>query len=330
MLFSVGCSAVPDYLVIGHLNPRDDLREYQILKASVEELNASPANRPAGRKVQIRHADVGNSLTELQAQSVRLASVNRSLVLIGGHRSEEASVIGQAAQADSILAFSGAGHPGAIPNPYLFCLGVSPARQAKALADFAESHGKRLLLVTSKKTPEAYPAAIRTATKNRSKLILQETVLTEDAASQTGLATLLTQTDLLVLCLPPSDRNLLKEDLLKPESLTIFLAGEEIDALPLKLSNRQLMLRSYLNEPIRPMSLPAAQMQDAFMVAHQLLGRVGSLDPTKLRAELLNPEPTLQSLTGKVRFLEDGTCERRQWLVEWKNGKWESVRVSDQ
>lgn len=344
LLAVIGCSPMPDLLRVGHLDPSPDESEYRSLKLSLDTLDQDEANWPLNKRVAVVHAPTGKSLEELHAQAVRVAAVNRPLILLGGIRIAEAANIGDAAQADSILAFSGAGCSGTKPNPYLFCLGISPARQAKSLVQFAAEKGSQLLLVTSKHSPEPIEQAIRKEVKTNSKLTLQETVLTDDPASKTALESMLSQTRVLVLCLNAEERSkLVSEALLSKlhEKAVVIFAGEEIDNLTGSGMKNCFTLASYPNtgeeekKPFvvaytkayqTPPDLRASMMHDAFEVAIQLFKRAESVQIKKTAEALLKKDARFDTLTGPIQFHPDGTCSRPHWLVEWKDGGWKSIK----
>lgn len=345
VLFAVvGCSPTPDILLVGHLNPSLDSSEERALRLSVDILNNDEANRPLARRVHIAHAETGKSLEELHAQAVRVATVNRALVLIGGMRADEASNIGDAAQADSILAFTGAGHLGPKPNPYLFCLGISPARQAKSLVGFAKEKGKRLLLVTSKQSPEPIAQAIRAEVKSAADLELREVVIPGDPGWQLALDPALGQTDVVFLCLNALERTRAVSDSLLgkiPASGAVILAGEEVDNLtPPGLKNcftlasypdreelaKNPFAAAYFKEHHSFPDPRALTMHDAFEVTVQLFKRAESVQTKKTKEELLKKDARFDTLTGPIQFLPDGTCSRVHWLVEWKDSGWKHVK----
>jgi branched-chain amino acid transport system substrate-binding protein len=133
---------------------------------AVSEIKASE-ERVASREVAVLHPDSQGTPDVLQAETVRLITVNKVAALLGGTRAAEAGRLGPIAQQYSVPTLTFSGSPGTSTNSFVFCLGVSPADQGRALARFARQDLKadRIAVLTdSRQAPNADVAEAFTKT----------------------------------------------------------------------------------------------------------------------------------------------------------------------
>jgi branched-chain amino acid transport system substrate-binding protein len=109
----------------------------------------------AGREVAVLHPDSQGNPDVLQAEAVRLITVNKVAALLAGTRAVEAGRLGPIAQQYSVPTLTFSGSAGTSPNSFLFCLGISPTEQGKALARFARQDLKadRIAVLTDSREP---------------------------------------------------------------------------------------------------------------------------------------------------------------------------------
>ena len=295
----------PDILLVGHLQSERRFVGGAGARLSVDSLNRDEANRPLARRVHVDHAETGKNLEELHAQAVRVATVNRRSSSSAGFAPTRRVTSATRCRPTRSSPSPGAGHPGPKPNPYLFCLGLSPAGQAKSLVSFAKEKGKRLLLVTSKQSPEAIAQAIRNEVKSTADLELREVVIPGDPGWQLALEPTLGQTDVVFLCLDAAERTKAVSDSLLskiPASGVAILAGDEIDNLASPGGENLFTLATYPNSP--------EEAKKPFIEAYTKEYK----SPPDIRALMMGAMPSrLRSLqAGRVRPDEEDGREMHQ------------------
>jgi ABC-type branched-subunit amino acid transport system substrate-binding protein len=346
-LFFLSCSSIPDIIRLGHLDPQGDDSEFQALKLAVDELNADESNRLLKRRVEVIHRYAGTTAQQTHAQAVGLGSADRVLALLGGSRVEIAKEIGQAAQADEILSITFASQSGGTPNPLQISVGLSPHDQAKAIANFAQENGKRILMIRES-TPTnlaLLEISLRETFQKNKDITFEELTCKREEIGSCVKETFQKKVDILLLALPGELADLFVSALEKqklPQPSHVIFAGEENDlsrlgatftsnipiyaATSFSSESSEETVKDFVNK-YRAIygntpSLNGALAYDAFQVYVQLVRKAESIQSKKLREELIKKEATWNVLTGKIQFNNDGTCKRANYIVRLEKGLW--------
>ena len=158
-----GCSgpAEPPPVLIGHVaaGPEDGpgASAARGIRLAVMEANKAPDKEGAGRTVKVIHTDTLGKLDAFEAEAVRLANVNRVAALLGGTTAEEVERLELA----RLVLISPSGVQPRTPNDAIFCTGLTPAFQGKALARFAADELKagRVAILADEARPESVALA---------------------------------------------------------------------------------------------------------------------------------------------------------------------------
>jgi branched-chain amino acid transport system substrate-binding protein len=134
-----GHSTPPQPVLFGHVaGVRDTSGSAQRgIRMAVEQANKDPEHA-AGRPVKVLHADPHGKLETLEAEAVRLVTVNRVHGLLGGVTAEE---LERFDRARSVVVSPCGLRPAAL-SENVFCTGLSPTFQGQVLARFAREELK--------------------------------------------------------------------------------------------------------------------------------------------------------------------------------------------
>ena len=132
----------PGPILIGHVAPlsgpdkRIGQQARQAILLAVKEANEEE-NRAVERRVAVLHTDSRGDLDALQAEAVRLITVNHVVALLGGANAAEVERLGHAAQPYEVALVTPAAVPAEQMADNVFSVNVSLAFQGQVLAGFA-------------------------------------------------------------------------------------------------------------------------------------------------------------------------------------------------
>ena len=106
------------------------------IRLAVEEINKD-TDASDEAKWKVIHSDARGNLEAIEAEAIRLVSVNRVSFLLGGTTTEEVERLDRA----GVTVLTPLGQHSRTMSDGVFCLGLSPTRQGKALAKFAVESG---------------------------------------------------------------------------------------------------------------------------------------------------------------------------------------------
>jgi len=104
---------------------------------ALEEAQGSEGTISENKRVEVIHVDTGGDLKAVEPAAVRLVAVNRVVALLGGTDWAEVEAMIPVAQSNEVPLIASGGLPGRSLSDYFFRTGLSPDRQAEALANFA-------------------------------------------------------------------------------------------------------------------------------------------------------------------------------------------------
>src|SRR5579871_6606299 len=87
----------------------------QGIRLAVEEANADPAGRVAGRQLVVMHADTKGTPDGLTSQATRLAKINKVVALLGGTTPEQTDKLAPLAQSNELVLIGTSGTTGSPP-----------------------------------------------------------------------------------------------------------------------------------------------------------------------------------------------------------------------
>jgi branched-chain amino acid transport system substrate-binding protein len=147
-LSSSGChrKSPPEIIYVGHVasfrGPDKLSGEHarQGILLALEEAQGSEGTIGENRRVEVIHVDSEGDAKTIEPKAVRLVAVNHVVTLLGGTDWAYGEAMGPVAQSNEIPLIVSGGLPGRTSLAYVFHTGLSPERQAEALADFATSN----------------------------------------------------------------------------------------------------------------------------------------------------------------------------------------------
>ena len=295
-----------------------------------------------GRRLAVVIADDRGADDSVQAEAVRLLSVNHVAALIGGADPGRALLLARAAQpyaAPTVLPSEWAGPP---PGDAVFSLGVRPGWRGEVLARYAsgELKLKHVAVLTDGRDPVAVELAaafVKAWPRDESASVGQETFrsdaeLQEQAARVGG-----TKPDAVLIAADAVDflkvRNILEAAGLHVPALYggADAGGERLAAgkddvitatvfAPEELKERgRAFLQRYEEHFHEPPDLTAVQGYDAARVLLNALSRANSTAGGKVRDQIAS-STDFESLTGPLRF-QDGRARRRVFVTRVNGGQ---------
>ena len=145
LLSSSGChrKSAPEIIYVGHVasfrGPDKLSGEHarQGILLALEEAQGSEGTINENKRVEVIHVDTGGDLKAVEPAAVRLVAVNRVIALLGGTDWAQVEAMIPVAQSNEVPLIASGGLPGRSLSDYFFRTGLSPDRQAEALAYFA-------------------------------------------------------------------------------------------------------------------------------------------------------------------------------------------------
>lgn len=297
--------------------------------------------RVEGRRLAVVTVDDHGSDESVQAEAVRLLSVNHVAALIGGADVGRAAVLAQAAQPYGV--------PTVLPSEVAtvraddasFALGVRPAWRGQILANYAsgELKFKRAAVLIDGRDPVAVELAaafVKEWPRDEGASIQQET-FRSDAELREQAPRVAVAKPAVVLIAADAPHFKMAGDMLQSLQDTLLIyGGEDVDAerLPAgpgdillatvvvrtELTDRgQAFVKRYAEHFHESAGLAAVQGYDAARLLFDAMGRAKTAAADKVRDQLA-ATTDFESLTGPLRF-KDGTARRPVFVVRWSDGQ---------
>ncbi len=353
-----GCSwnATPPAIIIGHVSDKaraDKAGEYAELgiRLAMAELNKDNALAETfqGRAVQVRHTDTRGNLDAFTSQAVRLDSINRAVVLLGGTSAREVSAIANVKT--PIVAFHGAGAPSAAGQ--VLHLGIAPKAQGEILAIACQQPTlpAKVFLIQDERLADAgsicdaFTLRLQSSAKEKkSPVDLLATRFGEKAEwSKINQRLREHSPDLVLFAGETSDFNIWHADLRKKKTnlATIVFAGSDGDQMRFDLGEmktprlifatayhsgadnekNRAFVKAYSAAYAETPSVHAALAYDGLRLTIEAMKRTTPLTtPERVREELLKPAE-IESVTGPCFLGKSGPVSRTVYVVGWQNNQ---------
>jgi branched-chain amino acid transport system substrate-binding protein len=347
ILALAGCSqkTVTEPIWIGHLAPLSGPDKWkgdharQGVDLAVEETKNE--KRVGGQPVEFRHANTRGEADRLQAEAVRLLTVNKVVALLDGSDPALAERLAPTAQPYAVPVVVAAELPG--PADLVFSLGAGPPARAKALARFAgqELKAKKAVVLTDGRLPLAVNLARAFVLEwTKAKAPVEEWTFRADAELADFLShTAKAKPDVVLFAGSVADLTKAHSQLEAAGSHGPLLfggedAGEEtLRALPegaagvylaTAFTTRGLsekgkaFARRYEERFHEAPDLYAAQAYDGARLLIEALHRAGTTTTAKVREELSRVE-NFDCVTGPLS-IKDQCARRRVFVIEVEKG----------
>jgi branched-chain amino acid transport system substrate-binding protein len=354
LLLLAGCAAKhnSEPVQVAHLLPltgsekkaAEDARRGLLL--AVEDINAED-QRIGGRTVVVRDIDTHDDPELVQAEAVRLVTLNKVVAFVAGPDSHGAERLVRTAQSYGVPVIVPSDFPPATGVDDFVGLNVAPARRGELLARYAvkEIKPKRALVLTDQRDPVAVGVAAAFVQEwPRGNSPLEEWPFRNDT-EQIDFASRLAKVGAAVVLFAGAPADLLKLQGQLHElkaSATLLYGGEDLglEALrkpgvevltatvfaPDSLTNEgKEFAKRYEERFHEPVTFAAAQAYDAGRLLFDTMHQVKTGSSARVREELLRLD-SFESLTGKVTW-QDHKTQRPVFLVQIKNGEAKTVQT---
>jgi branched-chain amino acid transport system substrate-binding protein len=346
VLALAGCSQQPpqEPILIGHLAPLTGAdriageHALQGMQIAVEEVN-QPDHLIAGRQIAVLHADTKSDPEMLQAEAVRLITVNRAIAFVGGGNSGEVERLGRAVQPYDLSILSLATLPSKPIYPNVFSLTPALGTYGTVLAKYAtkELKASRLAILSDARIPAAAPLIDSFARE-----LQREPVIHLTSWEFKNESDLLEMADPLsnfkpaaVLYSGPLPELVRLRSRLKGPQPVWLLASSEATSLAAELETNPGLVwastlpaddaspfaKNYITRYQEPPDSTALLAYDAVRVIAEGLRRAPKNAPSRLGGELLRSDPPFECSTGTLAFDTAQKARRPLFIVEFKNGK---------
>jgi branched-chain amino acid transport system substrate-binding protein len=352
LILLAGCTAKPvtEPIQIAHLLPltgpdkkaAEDAQHGMLL--AVEDINAED-KRISGRTVIVRNIDTRGDPELVQAEAVRLITLNKVVAFIAGPDSRGAERLVRTAQGYNVPVVVPGDFPPKTGLDDFLSLTATPVTRGEILARYAvkQHKAKRAVVLTDQRNPiaVALAAAFVQEWPRASPLTIEELPFRNDT-EQIDLASTLTKKgpDVALFAGTPADFLKLQGQLQEMKtSVTLLYGGEDVDAgafqkpgvtvltatvfAPQGLTEEgKKFAKRYEERFHEAPSFDAAQAYDA---GRLLFDTMQQSKTGRLREELLKLE-TFESVTGKITW-KDRTPQRPVFVVRIKNAEAELVQT---
>ncbi|MHB1422049.1 MAG: ABC transporter substrate-binding protein [Gemmataceae bacterium] len=349
---ALGCAskAVPEPVLIGQLLPLEGAKRTlgQQARQGVElaVAEAQDAGQTiAGRPIAVLHVDSREDADTVQAETVRLATVNKIVAVLADFDATLTERLLRASRSYGVPAIVPGELPGPADSDRVLSLGLPPAARGRLLARYASADlkGQRAAVLTDNRSPVSavLAAAFLKHWPHRRNHAIEEWTFTNAAERDERANRIIQATpDVVVLACSVADFRLLRPRLAAAvPSLRLIYGGEDAGAAALQteletrpdvylatayspdhLSDRgREFVRRYQERFHEPPDLHAAQSYDAARLILDALQRAGTASRDALAKELTQLEQ-FDSVTGPVRWKERQP-RRRVFLMALKNNQ---------
>jgi len=335
--------------LVASLSGPDKSAGLQVRQGAELAVDDAVNRRVEGRRLAVVTVDDRGSDESVQAETVRLLSVNRVAALIGGADPGRAALLARVAQpygAPTVLPSEAAAVRAGDAS---FALGVRPAWRGQILARYAsgELKLKRAAVLIDGRNPVAVELAaafVKEWPRDEGASVQQET-FRSDAELREQAPRMAASKPAVVLIAADAAHFKIARDMLQslPDALLIY-GGEDVDAdgLPAgpddvllatvvvreELTDRgQAFAKRYAEHFHEAAGLAAVQGYDAARLLFDAMGRTKTAAADKVRDQLA-ATTDFEGLTGPLRF-KDGTARRRVFVVRRSDGQAKGVQRVD-
>jgi branched-chain amino acid transport system substrate-binding protein len=364
LVILTGCKsgAAPETVWLGHVAPLSGPDKvsgdhaHQGILLATEEVNQAEANHVAGRVIRVVQVDPGNKPITLDAEAVRLITVNRVVALLGGAELAEAEPLGRAAHPYGVPVVTPAALPPQLAVDTLYSVNAGLAFEGQALARFAaeELKAKRAaLLVDCRQAASGVVATALTTEFAKTTVVLQEWSYKDDK-ELAGLAIRVkqAQADVVVYAGMVGDLATLR-DRLRSEAVAIplLLAADSFHAAAAPaeavkglyfatpfVAEREgpaaEFVKKYQERFRQPPDVHAALAYDGLRVLLEGLRRAKEPKAELLRNELAQEvQPTsgspFDSVSGPLYFDGSHNAQRPLLVAQWNEGQIKKIKQYD-
>lgn len=349
----IGCQSksLTEPIYLGHVLPRGTLgeEEYTGIAWAVDRINSEASQRPLGRRLVVVHAETGASDSELRAQAIRLAVVQRVVALLGGQDETQANALVAAATAEQNLALllSQASSPSESalslglslvsrvkilakhwsqqpqPGAEAWCLVVDPERKAsvavgEALAQECRGAKRPLpqVIPWSKSVPPAERARSLAAAKPRALIVAGSLELLREVQGAGASLDGWPQVSLAFIGEEKASVEALRliDPVLHGAVVTTYFADDANAAY-------REFRESYQTRWGKVPTHAACFGAEAVLLTAEVLRRAKSTMAKPLVETLTKADAKFPLLTGEVSFAADGSVRRGGFIHELRSGK---------
>jgi branched-chain amino acid transport system substrate-binding protein len=295
-----------------------------------------------GRRLAVVHADTRGDPEQVQAETVRLLTVNKVPALLAGPMAGAAERVLRADQPYGTAVVVPAELAEGASSPWVRSLGARPDSRGRAMARYAsrDLKGSRAVVVTDSRdaVAAALAAAFRKEWPGGSAAVEESTYASSGDAAGLASRAARAKPDVVLLAVTPGEFRPLYSTLAEGGFRGAVLYGGE-DAGPMtagrdggpdvylttvycpqKLTARgQEFARRYEADNHEPADLYAAQAYDGACLLFAVLGKAKGTDPAAVRQELERTE-SFETVTGTVSW-KDQRARRAFFLLRVQGGK---------
>jgi len=305
------------------------------LSLAVEDVNAE-GQRVGGRTVVVRTVDTRGEPDLVQAEAVRLITLNKVAALVAGPDSRGAERLARTAQPYGVPVVVPGDFPPGTGVEGAVSLAAPPATRGEILARYAvkELKPKHVVVLTDQRAPVAVALAdaFRKEWPRGDSSAVEEWPYRNDT-EQGELFRKLAKNppDVALFAGAPADFPALAAQLQEEKAkVTLLYGGEDVGVGPLQkpgveavtatvfipeaLTDKgQEFARRYQEQYHEPPSFPAAQAYDAGRLLFETMQKANTAAPARIRDDLLKLD-AFESLTGKVTW-KDRKAQRTVFVV---------------
>jgi branched-chain amino acid transport system substrate-binding protein len=349
-LAAFGCSAKPppETVWIGQLlpleGPNRTLAQHARQGVELAVAEARGADQTiAGRPCAVLHVDSRDDPDTVQAQTVRLLTVNKAVALMADFDAVLTARMIRESRTYEVPVIV----PGELPNPAdaaggVVSLGVSPTVRGRLLARYAatELRRPRAAVLTDSRRPVAAAVAaafLKTWPRNHDSAIEEWTFTTTAERDERASRLIKAAPSVIVLACSVADFRLLRPRFASAlPNVPLLHGGEDAGATPLQAElethpdvylasaysfehlsdSGRAFARAYEERFHEPPDLYAAHSYDAARLLFDALQRAGTPSREALEKELAQHEE-FDSVTGRIQW-KDRQPRRRVFLVALK------------
>jgi branched-chain amino acid transport system substrate-binding protein len=358
LLAALGCASKPppETIWIGQLLPLEGANRTlaqharQGVELAVAEARSSEETI-AGHPCAVLHVDSRDDTNAVQAQTVRLLTVNKAIALMADFDAVLTERMIRESRSYHVPVIVPGELPGLAETDAVVSLGVPPAVRGQLLARYAatELKRRRAAVLTDSRRPvaAAFAAAFLKAWPRSHDSVIEEWTFTTVAERDERADRLIqAKPEVIVLACSVADFRLLRPRLASAlPNVPLIHGGTDAGATPLQaeLETRpdvylataysaehlsdagRAFAASYEKRFHEPPDLYAAQSYDAARLLFDSLKRAGTPSREALEKELAQREE-LDSVTGRIQW-KDRQPRRRLFLMALKNNQAKVVSV---
>jgi branched-chain amino acid transport system substrate-binding protein len=342
-----GCSSRSgtEAILIGHIAPLDKAageHARQGIALAVEEVNEG--DKVGGQKVAVLHVDSRGDGAIVQAEAVRLVTVNKVVGLLVDSEPDRVERIAKELELSTVPVVTPTMLSAAPAAENLFAFNLTAPQQGRVLARFAAEHLKpaRVATIADQRSAAGMAFAAGFAkefAKDGSPRVEQWTF--ENAAALADLVNPIKklQPEAIVFAGSGADWPGICTQLHEADLRVPMLFGDDFGAIasnarenvysatsfaPEKVAVDQDFVRKYRDRFHETPDVHAALAYEAIRTMCKALNQTKTMTGQELRKELLDTA-SFPGLLGSLSFDKDRTIRRPTVILHWKDGQAKSV-----